>query len=624
MNEPHSFIDPSQYPIVFKNRQQESIMYGQNVFPITFKMNPRPRHSDILTLASDVKGVLFTDRDTGNDPSVGEFSKDTTHRFELYLDSLDATNFNSFIQIRVAGDTPIILSPGNIAHIKQASSLSDIYHLFSMEPSTQLLDPVSGLYPTASLDLSFSSIIRGGTNNWSPISLPDKSETLVLLKPAIISGILDIVAELKLNWYEDQLRTIAYDGAPPLSRGDMFGIRFYITNFGLFSNKVQILEDGSSVVNDVPPQSYLDKTGFPEIQVMYFGGGTRVNDLFSGIETGIEIDESGLPLQLGSVVPAYILNNELDDIESSSMSSINSSSTSSENTSSSSSSSSISSESSPSSSSASSLSTNSSSISSSYSSLSSSSSVSSSMSTGSSESSISSSMSTESSKSSSDSSISTESSDSSISSSISTESSSVSTESSVSSSSSSIGVIEEIVTFEFTSAPYLEATTIHDNLSVTEVVTNTGGAIETNITTGTYFPNEPYIEETGGWTATDQASAKCFQFEIIPDAGYGVSITNISFRTYATSAGPEVMGIDINSGSWTYSVSQPSALLITTNQIVSNVEKETGAVMIKIQGWLDGSRGSSGSGTFRLDDIIITGAVKAMHGRSSESSESSI
>jgi len=220
--------------------------------------------------------------------------------------------------------------------------------------------------------------------------------------------------------------------------------------------------------------------------------------------------------------------------------------------------------------------------------------------------------------------MSTESSESSSSPSSSTESSSVSSESSSFSSSSSIGPTEEIVTFKFTAPPYLEATTVHDKLSITEMVTSTGGAIETNITTGTYFPDEPYIEESGGWTATDQASAKCFQFEIIPDAGYGVSITNISFRTYATSAGPEVMGIDINSGAWVYSVSQPSALLITTNQTVSNVERETGSIMVKIQGWMDGSRGSSGSGTLRLDDIIITGAISPMSGQSSESSESSI
>ena len=136
--------------------------------------------------------------------------------------------------------------------------------------------------------------------------------------------------------------------------------------------------------------------------------------------------------------------------------------------------------------------------------------------------------------------------------------------------------------------------------------------IETNITTGTYFPNEPYIEETGGWTAVTQETAKDFRFDITPANGYAVTITNISFRAYATSTGPSAYGFDINSGGATYSVNAPDSSLLTVNQSVSNVRKKTSAVRVKIQGWLNGSRTSSGAGVMRLDDVVITGTVKAV------------
>lgn len=133
------------------------------------------------------------------------------------------------------------------------------------------------------------------------------------------------------------------------------------------------------------------------------------------------------------------------------------------------------------------------------------------------------------------------------------------------------------------------------------------GTIETNITTGTYFPNEPYIEETAGWTASSQASAKNFYFTITANSGYEFSITNISFRAYATSAGPSAFGFAIGSTD-IYSVNAPNASLVYVNESVSGQTGLTTAT-IKIQGWLNGSRSSSGAGVFRLDDVVIAGTV---------------
>lgn len=181
-----------------------------------------------------------------------------------------------------------------------------------------------------------------------------------------------------------------------------------------------------------------------------------------------------------------------------------------------------------------------------------------------------------------------------------------------SSSESSIGTTEEILKFEFTSDPYLQVTSKNSNITVSNIVTSTGATIETNITTGTYFPNEPYIEETGGWTAISQATAKDFRFDITPANGYAVTITNISYRAYATSAGPSAFSFDIDNGGATYTVNAPDSALVTINQSVSGVRKKTSAVRVKIQGWLNGSRTSTGTGTYRIDDIVVTGTVKAV------------
>lgn len=163
-----------------------------------------------------------------------------------------------------------------------------------------------------------------------------------------------------------------------------------------------------------------------------------------------------------------------------------------------------------------------------------------------------------------------------------------------------------IAQFNFPATSSLVVSSKDANVSVSNFALS-AGTIETNITTGTYFPNEPYIEESGGWTAATQATAKNYTFTITALSGYQFSITNISFRAYATSAGPSGFGFAIGSTD-IYSVNAPDASLITVNQSVSGQTNLTAAI-VKIQGWLNGSRTSAGSGAFRLDDVIITGVV---------------
>jgi len=167
----------------------------------------------------------------------------------------------------------------------------------------------------------------------------------------------------------------------------------------------------------------------------------------------------------------------------------------------------------------------------------------------------------------------------------------------------------QVAQFDFPATNSTVVSVKDPNVTVSNM-TLSAGTIETNITTGTYFPNEPYVEETGGWTATTQAAAKSFQFTITASPGYIFSITNISFRSYSTAAGPSAVGFAIGSTDL-YAVNAPDSSLLTVNQAVSGQTGLTTAT-IKIQGWLNGSRTSAGSGVLRLDDIVVTGVCHVL------------
>ncbi|MGD9873202.1 MAG: beta strand repeat-containing protein [Kiritimatiellia bacterium] len=169
---------------------------------------------------------------------------------------------------------------------------------------------------------------------------------------------------------------------------------------------------------------------------------------------------------------------------------------------------------------------------------------------------------------------------------------------------------EGILSFRFTEAPFLQVSTKDANLTVTDmIVTNPVGTIATDVVTGDYFPNEPYIEESGGWSAESQALAKYFHFSFQPQAGYQVAVTAIAFRAYATTAGPSVFGFDVRDGTSTYETNAPDSILVEVMQPVTGIIGETASINVMIQGWTNDSRVTSGTGAFRLDDVVIYGSV---------------
>lgn len=164
----------------------------------------------------------------------------------------------------------------------------------------------------------------------------------------------------------------------------------------------------------------------------------------------------------------------------------------------------------------------------------------------------------------------------------------------------------QIAQFNFPATSSLVVSAKNPNVTVSNMAATTG-SITTNVVTGDYFPNEPYIESSGGWSASAQATAKGFRFTITAAANYTINITGISYNFYSTAAGPSAVGATINSTSVT-SQDAPNSVMVPVSQIVTGQNGLTSAV-ITIQGWNNGSRSTNGTGVFRLDDVIITGTV---------------
>lgn len=118
----------------------------------------------------------------------------------------------------------------------------------------------------------------------------------------------------------------------------------------------------------------------------------------------------------------------------------------------------------------------------------------------------------------------------------------------------------------------------------------------------------PYANASSGWTnETDQALAKHYLVSVETAEGYVMTITNISLLYRATTAGPPDVGLALNDNNL-IAVGTVENVTTSMSVEVTGYVNITSAV-IKIQGWNGGSRISTGSGDFRVDDILVQGSV---------------
>jgi hypothetical protein len=165
-----------------------------------------------------------------------------------------------------------------------------------------------------------------------------------------------------------------------------------------------------------------------------------------------------------------------------------------------------------------------------------------------------------------------------------------------------------LVNFTFPAVGSLAPTIQAPNITASNIGLSSGTVGE-NITTGTYFVNEPYIQGTG-WTATSQAGAKYFTFTLTASEGYRFDLTRIFLNAYATGTGPSAVGLSLG-GSAIYTTNAPDSSLFAIDQSISG-QNGLGSVEIRIQGWRNDSRLTTGSGDLRIDDLLVEGNVIAV------------
>lgn len=164
----------------------------------------------------------------------------------------------------------------------------------------------------------------------------------------------------------------------------------------------------------------------------------------------------------------------------------------------------------------------------------------------------------------------------------------------------------QLVSFNFNAEPYVIATGVDAHLTVSSLQLSTG-TIETNSSTGTYFTDEPYIEETGGWGSTSIGQAKYFYLTIQALSGYQFTCTEISLNIYATSSGPSALTFLLDTLELE-TQALPNSSLVSVSQTIPEMEAQT-SLTLKIVAWANGSRETTGSGTLRIDNLIIDGLV---------------
>lgn len=164
----------------------------------------------------------------------------------------------------------------------------------------------------------------------------------------------------------------------------------------------------------------------------------------------------------------------------------------------------------------------------------------------------------------------------------------------------------QLLSFNFNAEPYVIASFSDARLIPSSLQLSTG-TIETNSSTGTYFTDEPYIEETGGWGSTSINQAKYFYLTIQALPGYQFTCTEISLDIYATSSGPSALTFlfdTLELETWAL----PNSSLVSVSQTVPVMDAQT-SITLKIAAWSNGSRETTGSGTLRIDNLIINGLV---------------
>lgn len=116
----------------------------------------------------------------------------------------------------------------------------------------------------------------------------------------------------------------------------------------------------------------------------------------------------------------------------------------------------------------------------------------------------------------------------------------------------------------------------------------------------------PYVQGNGGWSQDSIEEGKYFSFTLNTDSADDFDLEGISFLYRATGAGPSAMTVTVN-GSLVSTIDVVADETLEYNESL-NLDGLTSAE-VRIIGWHNDSRTTTGGGAFRLDDVRLHGSV---------------
>jgi hypothetical protein len=321
---PASFADPNDFPVVFRASPPAPAVLATRIFPVAFAFASIPQPARLLSLAVREGGRFWLDRDIFSHADVVVYERGLSRTFTLQASGADLLQAAFHLEAERTRDTPRLVLPGKLLHVRQPQYGADVSHLFAFAPSTRSFNPVAGLYPSVGLNLHLQSALMNGSALEASQVLPNTGsapQTSVLLSPANVTGLIDVTAEMRVNWYSNPERSTAYGGEPPVDYPlTRFGLRLYLVRTGLFHQGISLdAEAGGGVANGLTALSSLEP---PVGQALfYWGQDANETELFAGSVTGLTVADSGLPVQDGQETAVYKLPNPLAELQSSSSSS---------------------------------------------------------------------------------------------------------------------------------------------------------------------------------------------------------------------------------------------------------------------------------------------------------------
>ncbi|MDG5766312.1 T9SS type A sorting domain-containing protein [Balneolales bacterium ANBcel1] len=115
----------------------------------------------------------------------------------------------------------------------------------------------------------------------------------------------------------------------------------------------------------------------------------------------------------------------------------------------------------------------------------------------------------------------------------------------------------------------------------------------------------PYAQGSGGWSVENKEDAKYFYFDINADETFAFDLSNISFEWRTTGAGPSAITVEIN-GQEVATFDSGSNAQDQFSESLTGFTNLTD-VEVRVKGWDNGSRSTSGGGDFRINDVRIDG-----------------